>query len=141
VPSPIALGQRVLAVFDDRETADRAALAARKAGAQVIERHEGHEAADAIDATGAKRGLAARVGRAVQFSVEDQMPALAWYEAALRDGRVVVGVPTRSREQTQAVVAALKGAGGHFINRFGRLDTEEFTRWRGPEPKISHLLK
>jgi len=141
VPTSVPLGQRVLAVFDDRESADRAALAARAAGAQVIERHEGAAAADAIDATGVRRGLIARVGRAVQFSVEDQMPALALYEAALREGRVVLAIPTRSREQTQAIVAALRAAGGHFINRFGRLETEEFSRWRGPEPDVSSLLK
>ncbi|HEX8026625.1 MAG TPA: hypothetical protein VF484_10495 [Candidatus Limnocylindrales bacterium] len=141
MPGSVPLRQRVLAVFDDREAADRAALAARKVGATVIERHEGSAAADAIDATGVKRGMLARVGRAVQFSVEDQMPALAWYEAALRDGRVVLAIPTRTREQTQAVVAALRAGGGHFINRFGRLETEEFSRWRGPEPDISSLLK
>jgi hypothetical protein len=141
VPTSVPLGQRVLAVFDDRDSAGRASLAARAAGAQVIERHEGAAAADAIDATGVRRGLIARVGRAVQFSVEDQMPALAWYEAALRDGRVVLAIPTRSREQTEAVVAALRAAGGHFINRFGRLETEEFSRWRGPEPDVSSLLK
>jgi len=141
VPSRIALGERVLAVFDDRERADRAALAARNAGAQVIERHEGDAAANAIDATGARRGLVARVGRAVQFSVEDQMPALAWYEAALRSGRIVLAIPTRSRDQTRAIVEALRREGGHFINRFGRLETEEFSRWRGPEPDVSSLLK
>ncbi|HYN69437.1 MAG TPA: hypothetical protein VEX41_04430 [Candidatus Eisenbacteria bacterium] len=37
--------------------------------------------------------------------------------------------------------AALQAAGGHLINRFGRLATEEFARWRGPEPAISDLLK
>jgi hypothetical protein len=141
VPSRIALGARVLAVLDDREHADRAALAARKAGARVIERHEGDAAADAIDATGVRRGLVARVGRAVQFSVEDQMPALAWYEAALRDGRIVLAIPTRTRDQTREVVEALRREGGHFINRFGRLETEEFSRWRGPEPNVSSLLK
>jgi len=141
VPSRIALGERVLGVFDDRERADRAALAARNAGAQVIERHEGDAAADAIDATGARRGLVARVGRAVQFSVEDQMPALAWYEAALRSGLIVLAIPTRSREQTRAIVETLRREGGHFINRFGRLETEEFSRWRGPEPDVSSLLK
>jgi len=141
VPSRIALGERVLAVFDDRERADRAALAARNAGAQVIERHEGDAAADAIDATGARRGLVARVGRAVQFSVEDQMPALAWYEAALRSGRIVLSVRTRGEATTQRVVAALVAAGGHFINRFGRLQTEEYARWRGTEPAVHGLLR
>ena len=141
MPKPTNVSRRLLAVFDDRDAADRAALAARQAGAEVIERLEGVGAADAIDATGARRGLIARVGRAVQFSVEDQMPALAWYEAALRDGRVVLAIPTRAREQTTAVAAALARSGGHFINRFGRLQTEELSRWRGPEPNISSLLK
>ena len=139
--APIQLSRRVLAVLDDRVAADRAAAAARKAGARVVERFEGNEAADTIDATGRRRGLVARVGRAVQFSVEDQMPALAWYEAALREGRTVLAVPTSSRDQTLAVVAALQGEGGHFINRFGRLDTEEFARWRGPEPSVPSLLR
>jgi hypothetical protein len=138
---PVNLSRRVLAVFDDRAAADRAAVAARRAGARIVERLEGSEAADAIDATGSRRGLAARVGRAVQFSLEDQMPALAWYEAALRDGRVVLAVPTTARAQTLAVVAALEQAGGHFINYFGRLATEEFARWRGIEPDVPAVVR
>lgn len=137
----VALSRRVLAVFDDRAAADRGAAAARRAGARIVERLEGAEAADAIDATGRRRGMLARVGRAVQFSVEDQMPALAWYEAALREGRVVLTVPTAGREATLTIVAALAAAGGHFINRFGSLDTEEFARWRGPEPQLPSVLR
>jgi hypothetical protein len=138
---PATLRRRVLAVFDDRASADRAAAAARRAGAQVVERLEGPTDADAIDATGARRGVMARVGRAVQFSVEDQMPALAWYEAALREGRIVLAIPTSRRDQSLAVVAALLDNGGHFVNRFGGLETEEFARWRGAEPDVSSLLK
>ena len=138
---PLPLSRRVLAVFDDAASADRGAAAARRGGATVVERLEGERAANLIDASGGRRGALARLGRAVQFSVEDQMPALAWYEAALREGRVVLAVPTTRRDQTLAVVRALSTAGGHFINRFGRLDTEEFARWRGPEPAISDLLK
>lgn len=139
--APIRLSHRVLAVFDDRDHADRAAAAARRAGARVVERLEGTAAADAIDSTGRGHGLMGRVGRAVQFSVEDQMPALAWYEAALRGGRIVLAVPTGARDETLEVVAALERAGGHFINRFGRLATEEFARWRGPEPDVPSLLR
>jgi hypothetical protein len=137
----IRLSRRVLAVFDDSSEADRAAAGARRAGARLVERLEGDAAADAIDATGRERGLVGRVGRVVQFSVEDQMPALAWYEAALRDGRIVLAVPTTNREETLAVVAALEGAGGHFINHFGRLATEEFAPWRGTEPDVPSLLR
>jgi hypothetical protein len=74
--TPPRVSGRVLAVLDDRAAADRAAVAARRAGERIVERLEGEAAADAIDATGARRGLTANVGRAVQFGVEDQMPAL-----------------------------------------------------------------
>ena len=43
--------------------------------------------------------------------------------------------------ETKRVVEAMKAAGGHFINRFGRLSTEEFARWQGPEPPVSSLMK
>jgi hypothetical protein len=66
---------------------------------------------------------------------------MAWYEAALRDGRSVLAIPTLDRAQTLRVVQALDGAGGHFINRFGRLATEEVARWRGPEPRVPDLMK
>jgi hypothetical protein len=135
--------RRVLAVFDTAAAAEAAALALR--GADVpdsdIERLEGTADADALDATGSRRGLGARLRRAVQFGLMDQMPALAWYEAALRAGRVVLAVRTSDRASTLRSVGALQAAGGHFVNRFGRLQTEEFARWRGPEPAISSLLK
>ena len=133
----------VLAVFDDPVAADAAEAAVRALGvtATEIERLDGPAAARAFDGTGRQRGTGARIRRALDFSLMDQMPAMAWYEAALRDGRVVLAIPTRDRATTLRVVEALKGAGGHFVNRFGRLATEEFARWRGPEPAIPDLLK
>ena len=77
----------------------------------------------------------------MQFSLMDQLPALAWYEAALREGKTVLAVRTRSRPETLAVVNAMREAGAHFVNRFGRLDTEEFARWRGAEPAVPSLMK
>lgn len=71
----------------------------------------------------------------------DQLAAMAWYEAALRGSRTVIAVRTRDRQETLRAVAALRDAGGHFINRFGRLATEEFVRWRGPEPPVASLMK
>jgi hypothetical protein len=71
----------------------------------------------------------------------DQLPAMAWYEAALREGKTVVAVGTRNRPTTLRVVAALKDAAGHFINHFGRAATEEFARWQGPEPNVPSLMK
>jgi hypothetical protein len=135
--------RRVLAVFDDRAAADAAvaALQARGVPATDVERFLGPKAASAFDGTGERHGPGARIRRALDFSLMDQMPAMAWYEAALRDGRIVLAISTRDRATTLEVVEAIKGAGGHFINRFGRLATEEFARWRGPEPAIPDLLK
>lgn len=135
--------QQVLAVFDTPAEAARAieALEAGGTARVAIERFEGAADADRFDATGARHGPIARALRAVQFGLMDQMPAMAWYEAALRGGRSVVGVRTRDRASTLRAVEALRGAGGHFINRFGRLATEEFARWRGPEPPVASLMK
>ncbi|HYK95391.1 MAG TPA: hypothetical protein VE011_05950 [Candidatus Dormibacteraeota bacterium] len=134
---------KVLAVFDDRPAAAAAAQALAGAGvpAADIERFEGAEAADRFDASGARHGAVTRVLRAMQFSLMDQLPAMAWYEAALRDGKVVVAVRTADRATTLRIVEALRNAGGHFINRFGRLATEELARWRGPEPRVPSLMK
>ena len=135
--------RQVLAVFDTAAEALRAIDALESAGvtATTIERFEGAADADRFDATGARHGPIARALRAVQFGLMDQMPAMAWYEAALRGGRIVVAVRTRDRAGTLQAVEALRGAGGHFINRFGRLATEEFARWRGPEPPVASLMK
>ena len=140
---------KVLAVFDSPTDADRAARSLEelrtaprlRLAPEDIERFAGIDDADRFDATGARHGPIAKALRAMQFSLMDQLPAIAWYEAALREGRTVIAVRTRSRAETLAVVEALRGAGGHFINRFGRLDTEEFARWRGTEPAVSSLMK
>ena len=139
--------RQVVAVFDDAAAAERAVarlrdirgLSAERAG--DIETFAGEADAERFDATGERHGLVARLRRGMQFSLMDQLPAMAWYEAALREGKTVVSVHTTSRGETLAVVEALKAAGGHFINRFGRFDTEEFARWRGPEPAVSDLMK
>lgn len=135
--------RRVLAVFDTRPEADAAVIAVEEHGVSRAETEvfEGAADADRFDATGGRHGLIARALRATQFSLMDQLPAMAWYEAALRGGRVVVAITTRDRATTLRVVEALRGGGGHFINRFGRLTTEEFVRWRGPEPRVASLMK
>lgn len=135
--------RQVVAVFDHQSEADaaRAALVAAGIAEKDIEAFAGAADAARFDSTGARHGLAARVRRAVQFSLMDQLPAMAWYEAALREGKAVVAVRTKRRADTLAAVEALKAAGGHFINRFGRFDTEEFARWRGPEPSVPDLMR
>jgi hypothetical protein len=141
--APIDPQDRLFAVLDDRASVDRLVEALLALGIEpgAVEIFSGEAAADAFDGTGRVHGPLARMRRAVQFSLMDQMPDLAWYEAALREDRVVVGVRTAGRDRTTAVVAALIAAGGHFINRFGRLQTEEFVRWRGPEPGVHGLLR
>ena len=135
--------RQVVAVFDSRAAADgaRSGLGAAGIHPGAIETYAGAADAERFDATGARHGLTARLRRAMQFSLMDQLPAMAWYEAALREGKVVVAVRTTTRPATLRAVEALKAAGGHFINRFGRFDTEEFARWRGPEPAVPDLMK
>ena len=135
--------RQVVAVFDDVPAANAAvdALVASGLAPAAIEVFRGEADAARFDATGAQHGVIAKLRRAMQFSLMDQLPAMAWYEAALREGKVVVAVRTTSRPQTLRVVNALKAAGGHFINRFGRFDTEEFARWRGPEPAVDDWMK
>jgi hypothetical protein len=135
--------RQVVAVFDSAAAAGQAVGALRAIGADEadVETFAGAVDAERFDATGERHGLLARLRRGMQFSLMDQLPAMAWYEAALREGKSVVSVRTTSRQRTLAAVEALKAAGGHFINRFGRLDTEEFARWRGPEPAVPDLMK
>ena len=135
---------KVLAVFDAAPDADTALAALRADGVaeDALERFAGAADADRFDATGARHGIVARTRRAVQFSLMDQLPAMAWYEAALREGHTVIAVRTSGdRAATLRVVDALREAGGHFVNRFGRLSTEEFVRWRGAEPAVKSLMK
>jgi hypothetical protein len=135
--------RQVVAVFDDQAAAEQAikVLVASGVAPEVIERFAGAADADRFDATGASHGLIARLRRAMQFGLMDQLPAMAWYEAALREGHAVVAIRTSGRPETLRVVEVLKAAGGHFINRFGRFDTEEFARWRGPEPAVPDLMR
>lgn len=134
---------KVLAVFDRPTDADAATAALRSLGIPEagLERFAGPADADRFDASGARHGLVARLLRGMQFSLMDQLPAMAWYEAALRDGKVVIGVRTGNRTATLRIVDTLRSAGAHFVNRFGRLATEEFVRWSGPEPHVPSLMK
>ena len=135
--------QKVLAVFDATSAADAAIAALRSGGLANgdVERFEGAADADRFDSTGRRHGAIARAVRAIQFGLMDQLPALAWYEAALRQGKAVVAVRTGDRAASLHVVEVLRTGGGHFINRFGRLATEEFVRWQGPEPRVPSLMK
>lgn len=135
--------RQVLGVFDSDASTDRAVAALSAAGvpATDIQRFSGPDDAERFDGTGEHHGLGARIRRIVQFSLMDQLPAMAWYEAALREGRSVIAVHTTTGAETKRAVEAMKASGGHFINRFGRVATEEFARWQGPEPPVADLMK
>lgn len=134
---------RILAVADDAEVADRAVAALADVGWDPggVERLNGPEDARALDATGAGHGLGARLQRLVQFSLMDQLPDLAWYQAAAREGRVVLVVRAGDGHASARAGAILAAAGCHFINRFGRFQTEEILRWRGPEPRVANVMR
>jgi hypothetical protein len=139
----VGIRGRVFAVFDSRADAERAVASLQAAGVAPdgIEILDGEEGAAVFDASGRRAGLVGRVTRLVQFTLSDQMPDFAWYEAALRGGRTVVGVRASGQRHVGEIVGLLRSAGGHFINRFGLFVTEEFVRWRGPEPSVPEFLR
>ena len=138
-----ALG-RLLAVFDTPAEAD-AAIGALASVPGVdrdrIERFDRPEDAPAFDASGRRRGLIGRLFRIVEFSWADQAPAFAWYEAAVREGHIVISVPVRGQAAVREVAAVVIAQDAHFVNHFGWFETQELARWRGTEPDLPGFLR
>lgn len=134
---------RLFAVLDtpDEVAAARRALEAAGVEPGAIETFEGSEAVAAFDSSGARRGLLGRLLRIVEFSWADQAPDFAWYEAAVREGRVVMSVRVRGQRRVAHVARIIEEAGGHFINHFGWFETQELARWRGKEPDVPGFLR
>jgi hypothetical protein len=134
---------RLLAVLDTPAEADAAAEALTKAGIEPakIERFQGADDAALFDASGRRHGLRGRLYRLIEFSWADQAPDFAWYEAALREGRVVLSTRVRGQRQLRQAADILLAHGGHFINHFGWFETQELARWRGTEPDLPGFLK
>src|SRR3954464_9628194 len=134
---------RLYPFLDDPGAASRAVEALVSAGvdAAAIEVLRGDTAADTLDGTGARNGLRARARRMVEFTLMDQAPDIAWYEAALRGGRSVISVRSNDSTLTRRAVEVLRAEGAHFMTHFGRFATEEFDRWRGPEPALPDYLR
>jgi hypothetical protein len=133
----------LLAVVDDPATA---AIAARAVEATGIDPSDirilsGADGQEAFRSLGASTSPLARVIRGVQFMSMDQMPDLPTYEKAIEDGRTVIAVRPKGRPALLAAKEALAGRGAHFQNYFGRFMTEEFSRWRGPEPDLPDYLR
>jgi hypothetical protein len=134
---------RLLAVLDSPDALATATRALGEIGvdAAATEVFTGDEGAAAFDSSGGKHGPFARLLRTVQFTLMDQMPDFAYYEAAARQGRSVVSVKPRNEAQMRRIVDVLRANGGHFINYFGRFTTEEFERWRGREPELPGFMR
>lgn len=133
----------MLAAFADPAAADAAAadLVAGGLDGHGVAVLRGEAGAHRLDGTGAGHGPLARLRRLTSFTVMDQLPDMAWYEAAVRDGGAVVMARVRGDAAKATALGALRRNGGHFINYYGRFATEELDRWRGPEPSIPSLLK
>jgi hypothetical protein len=134
---------RLLAVFDDEASAEGAAEALRASGiaADRIEQYGGDRDLGVFDASGERRGWRGRLYRILEFSWADQAPDFAWYEAAIREGRVVLSVRVRGDRAVRAVAEIVAAAGGHFVNHFGWFETREIARWRGKEPDLPGFLR
>ena len=134
---------RLLAVFDSAAEADAAveALAASGIEPTRIERFDRPEDAPAFDVSGRRRGWAGRLFRVLEFSWADQASDRAWYEAAVREGRVVLSVAVRSQGPVARAARTIEQNGGHFINHFGWFETQELARWKGTEPDVPGFLR
>ena len=134
---------RLLAVFDSRAEAEAGveALAAAGFDRTKIELFEGPEDAAAFDASGRERGRRGRLYRIIEFSWADQAPDFAWYEAAVREGRLVLSVRVRGQQQVRCAAGIVQANGGHFVNHFGWFETQELARWKGPEPDVPGFLR
>jgi hypothetical protein len=135
---------RLLAVFDTPAEAD-AAVAALASMPRVdpsrIERFDRPEDAPAFDASGRRRGWRGRVFRILEFIWADQAPDFAWYEQAVREGHIVIGVKVRGSAAVRAVARELIEHGAHFVNHYGWFETQELARWRGKEPDLPGFLR
>ena len=133
----------LLAVLPEPERAASAAAALKAAGIpdKDITILRGDEGASRFDPTGAVHGLFTRLRRIVSFTVMDQLPDMAFYDAAIRSGQAVVMVRVRGDDDKAEGIRILREHEAHFVNYYGRFATEEIVRWRGPDPDIHSLLK
>jgi hypothetical protein len=134
---------RLIAVLDSAESADaaRTALVAAGVDPAAIEAFAGAEDAAVFDPSGARHGWLGRFYRVMEFSWADQAPDFAWYEAAIREGHVVMSVRVRGQRHVAHAARIIEEEGGHFINHFGWFETQELARWKGPEPRVPGFLR
>jgi hypothetical protein len=78
--------------------------------------------------------------RLSQYITTDQSTDLVMYDAALRDDRAVISVRVTDATTKAAAIDILQQAGAHLVSFFGRLQTEEISRWRGAELVLPDML-
>ncbi len=105
-----------------------------------VESLSGDGADDRLDLLAAD-SLVQRAMSAVRFLTMDQQPDFALYLAALRDGRAVIAVHVPGTALRGRVVELLRSRDAHFLNFYGRVATEEITRWRGAELPLPGWLR
>jgi hypothetical protein len=134
----LSITNRLLAVFDRRSETDAAvgALAAAGIDAGEITVLDGDAGLGRLRSRNRPGSPWARTLRLLSFMAVDQAVDLAWYEAALADGRSVVVVHTPDAGRRAAAVEALRRAGGHFMNHYGRFATQDIAGWRGAPPPV-----
>jgi hypothetical protein len=134
--------RQLLGVIDDPAMAHEAAAALVRSGVPTadIRLLEGADGRQRLASLGSRPNPLSRVVRAFQFMLMDQLPDFLVYERAIDDGRVVVAVHVADRDAMLRAKDVLERFGGHFLNHFGRLATEEVSLWRGAEPEIPDAL-
>ncbi len=134
---------RLLAVVDDREQATAAVTALAQAGfaPDSVALLEGVAGREGLGRLGPPPSALGRLIRAVQFMAMDQTPDFLVYERALDDGRSVLAIRVADRSAMLRARDVLEDHGAHFLNHFGRLMTEEVSRWRGAELEIPDALR
>jgi hypothetical protein len=135
--------QRLLGVIDEPARARDAATALAAAGfvpADVLVL-AGPDGRAELTRLGSRPNPLSRLTRVFQFMSMDQLPDFLVYERAIDDGRSVIAVRVTDKARIAPVREVLERYEAHFLNYFGRLSTQEISRWRGPEPEIPDALR
>jgi hypothetical protein len=129
-----SLIDRLVGVIDDPTQAQAARRRLVELGIPManIEVLVGEAGAERLDSTG-EGGWWQRIIRLSQYVTTDQSTDLELFDAALRDGRAVIAVLLKDRTLKPQATTILAESGAHLLSFYGRIQTEEISRWRGPE--------
>jgi hypothetical protein len=136
-----SLIDRLVGVIDDPPDAQAARRRLVDLGVPManIEVLVGEAGAERLDSTG-EGGWWQRIVRLSQLVTTDQSTDLEMYDAALRDGRAVIAVLLKDRTLKPQATTILTDVGAHLLSFYGRIQTEEISRWRGPELIEPHMF-